>query len=143
MKSKFKLSTMTVLGLGLVIYLTGLCLLFISSLNHNIKLFLMSNTTSFTLKIVGFCLFVLGFVIFMIAVTKIYKNNKVKESKKDLIVEGKADVITIIISTYVMIIMIVLCLFFDQILGALFFGITILIQSVVNSLLIKYYSKRL
>ena len=86
-------------------------------------------------------LFVVGFVIFMISVILLYKDNKILEDSKNLIIEGKADVITIIIMTYVLIFMLVICLIFDEVIGALLFGLSILIQSIVNSILINYYNK--
>jgi hypothetical protein len=36
--------------------------------------------------------------------------------------------------------MLVVCLMFDQVIGALLFGIAILIQNVLNAILIKYFS---
>ena len=42
--------------------------------------------------------------------------------------------------TYIMIFMIVVCLLTDQIIGALLFGITIILQTIINAILIRYYS---
>ena len=80
--------------------------------------------------------------MFMIAIVILYKDNEIKENNLNLIIEGKADVLTIIFMTYIMIFMLVLCLLFDEIIGALLFGLTIIIQSILNTILIKYYSKR-
>jgi hypothetical protein len=93
------------------------------------------------MKLVGGILFFVGFLIFIISVIFLYKNNEVQDNTRSLILEGKADVITIIVMTYVMIFMIVLCLLCDQIIGALLFGATIIIQTFVNNLLLAYYNK--
>ena len=77
----------------------------------------------------------------MIAVIFLYKNDNIQENTVNLIIEGKADVITLIVMTYVLIFMIVICLLYNELIGALLFGITIIIQSVVNTILIRYYSK--
>ena len=77
----------------------------------------------------------------MMAVVYFYKHEKIRENYKDLIAEGKADVITIMIMTYIMVIMLVLCLLFDQLIGALLFGVTLFIQSILNSLLLRYFNK--
>ena len=68
-------------------------------------------------------------------------NNNVIYNKRNLIIEGKADVITLIVMTYVMIFMVVVCLLYDELIGALLFGVTIIIQTTLNSILISYYSK--
>lgn len=147
-ESKKKYGVIIIFILGLVMYLLGLFLLFGSTLSRNsflAKLF--QKITIFTkislvkIKILGVILFLLGFILFMIAVVCLYKNNELKEDNKNLIIEGKADVITIIVMTYVMIFMLVVCLIFSDILGALLFGITIIIQSILNSVLIMYYNK--
>lgn len=75
----------------------------------------------------------------MISVILLYKNNDITENTRELVIEGRADVITIIVMTYVMIFMLVTCLLFDEVIGALLFGITILIQSILNTILIKYF----
>ena len=93
------------------------------------------------MKILGAILFIIGFIIFMIAVVLLYKNNNVSDNARNLIIEGKADVITLIIMTYIMIFMIVICLVYDEIIGALLFGVTIVLQTIINSILISYYSK--
>ena len=131
---KKKIKTLTILFfiMGLVLYLSGLLLLFIASIYFNLNF----------LKIIGASLFLIGFIMFMVAIIILYKDNEIKENNLNLIIEGKADVLTIIFMTYIMIFMLVLCLIFDEIIGALLFGITIIIQSVLNTILIKYYSKR-
>lgn len=131
---KKKIKTLTVLFfiMGLILYLSGLLLLFGASVYFNINI----------LKILGFILFLIGFLMFMVSIVILYKDNEIKENNLNLIIEGKADVLTIIFMTYIMIFMLVLCLIFDQILGSLLFGITIIIQSVLNTVLIKYFSKR-
>ncbi|MGN1371760.1 MAG: hypothetical protein ACI4XM_05765 [Candidatus Coprovivens sp.] len=132
---------------GLSLYLVGIILLFSSSL-RNISLFsIFFSKLVFTtelirkLKVLGVILFVIGFIVFMIAVISLYKNNDSMDNHKNLIIEGKADVITLVIMTYVMIFMVVICLLYDELIGALLFGITIVIQTLLNSLLISYYSK--
>lgn len=134
--------------IGLVIYLVGLFLLFGSTLGKVAiikKLFsfvpMIVNGSLSSIKLIGGILFAIGFIVFMIAVILLYKDNKITEDNKNLIIEGKADVITIIIMTYVMIFMLVLCLVFDEVIGALLFGITIVVQSVLNSILINYFNK--
>ena len=146
-KRKTSLLTMLFFGIGLVLYLTGIILLFSSSLKKIPFLKAFFSNIDYTsnvlnsMKLTGGILFFVGFVLFLLAVVFLYKNNEVKDSTRSLIIEGKADVITIIVMTYVMIFMIVLCLLCDQVIGALLFGCSIIIQSLVNSLLIKYYSK--
>ncbi len=134
--------------IGLIVYILGLFLLFgtslerisfIKSIMSHIPFIFDKNTS--IIKLYGGILFIIGFVIFMISVILLYKDNKILEDSKNLIIEGKADVITIIIMTYVLIFMLVICLMFDEVIGALLFGIAILIQSVVNTVLINYYNK--
>ena len=134
--------------IGLIVYILGLFLLFgtslerisfIKSIMSHIP-FIFDKSTSI-IKLYGGILFIIGFVIFMISVILLYKDNKILEDSKNLIIEGKADVITIIIMTYVLIFMLVICLMFDEVIGALLFGIAILIQSIVNTVLINYYNK--
>lgn len=145
-KRKTSLVTMLFFGIGLVLYLTGIILLFSSSLKKIPVLRTFFSNVDYTgkdfdsMKLTGGILFFVGFVLFLVAVVFLYKNNEVKDNNRSLIIEGKADVITIIVMTYLMIFMIVVCLLFEQIIGALLFGIAIIIQTIVNSLLIKYYS---
>lgn len=131
---KKKIKTLTILFfiMGLILYLSGLLILFGTSVYFNINI----------LKIIGAALFLIGFIMFMISIVILYKDNEIKENNLNLIIEGKADVLTIIFMTYIMIFMLVLCLLFDEIIGALLFGLTIIIQSILNTILIKYYSKR-
>lgn len=145
-KRKTSMLTMLFFAIGLVMYLTGMILLFCSSLKKiplleaffsNVNL--NSNILN-SMKLVGGLLFLIGFIIFIIAVILLYKNNEVQDSTRSLIIEGKADVITLIVMTYVMIFMIVVCLLTDQIIGALLFGITIILQTIINAILIRYYS---
>jgi len=145
-KRKTSMLTMLFFAIGLVMYLTGMILLFCSSLKKiplleaffsNINL--NSNILN-SMKLVGGLLFLIGFIIFIIAVILLYKNNEVQDSTRSLIIEGKADVITLIVMTYIMIFMIVVCLLTDQIIGALLFGITIILQTIINAILIRYYS---
>ena len=133
---------------GLIIYLVGLFLLFGASLTRleGIKKILpdiiLTRSTLLSIKIFGAILFLIGFVIFMISVILLYKEDKIKENDKELIIEGRADVITIIVMTYVLIFMLVICLIFDEVIGALLFGVAILIQSVLNNFLLQYYRKK-
>ncbi|MBE6146148.1 MAG: hypothetical protein IKM55_00900 [Bacilli bacterium] len=145
-KRKTSMLTMLFFAIGLVMYLTGMILLFCSSLKKiplleaffsNVNL--NSNILN-SMKLVGGLLFLIGFIIFIIAVILLYKNNEVQDSTRSLIIEGKADVITLIVMTYIMIFMIVVCLLTDQIIGALLFGITIILQTIINAILIRYYS---
>lgn len=145
-KRKTSMLTMLFFAIGLVMYLTGMILLFCSSLKKiplleaffsNVNLD--SNILN-SMKLVGGLLFLIGFIIFIIAVILLYKNNEVQDSTRSLIIEGKADVITLIVMTYIMIFMIVVCLLTDQIIGALLFGITIILQTIINAILIRYYS---
>ena len=145
-KRKTSLITMLFFGIGIVLYLTGIILLFSSSLKKIPVFRAFFSNVDYTskafdsMKFMGGILFFVGFVLFLVSVVFLYKNNEVKDNNRSLIIEGKADVITIIVMTYVMIFMIVVCLLFEQIIGALLFGIAIIIQTIVNSLLIKYYS---
>ena len=144
-KRKTSMLTMLFFAIGLVLYLTGIILLFSSSLKKipllqaffsNVNL---TNDTLNSMKLVGGILFFVGFIIFIVAVILLYKNNEVQDNNRNLIIEGKADVITLIVMTYVMIFMIVVCLLCDQLIGALLFGVTIVIQTLINGILIKYY----
>lgn len=134
---------------GLIIYLTGLFILFCSTLTRieNFRrLFpnlVYTRNSLMGVKLLGCILFIIGFIIFMVSVVLLYKKDKIKENVQELIIEGKADVITIIVMTYLLIFMLVICLVFDQVIGALLFGITLLIQSVLNNTLIKYFKKNL
>ena len=146
-KRKIGIFSILCFVVGLSLYLVGIILLFSSSL-RNISLFsVFFSKLVFTtelickFKILGVILFVIGFIVFMIAVISLYKNNDSIDNNKNLIIEGKADVITLVIMTYVMIFMVVICLLYDELIGALLFGITIVIQTLLNSLLISYYSK--
>ncbi len=144
MNKKVDLKMFICFIVGLVTYLVGLFLLFWSGLSKNnvIHFIDLTNNVITKMKIIGIVLFVIGFILFMFAVVSMYKKDKIVESNRDLIIEGKADVITIIIMTYIMIVMLVLCLLFDQIIGALLFGVVILVQSVVNNVLIKYFDRK-
>ena len=135
--------------IGLLIYLVGLFLLFgttltkIQSIKKLYPNFVYTRNTIMGIKLLGIILFFIGFIIFMASVIFLYKKDKIKENVKDLIIEGKADVITIIVMTYLLIVMLVLCLVFDQIIGALLFAITILVQSILNTILLKYYKNKI
>ena len=145
-KRKTSLLTMLFFVIGLVMYLVGTILLFSSTLKKIPVFQAFFSNVDYTsnalnnMRVTGGILFFVGFILFLLAIVFLYKNNNVSDSNRTLIIEGKADVITIIIMTYVMICMIILCLLFEQIIGALLFGIAILIQAIVNSVLIKYFS---
>ena len=145
-KRKTSMLTMLFFVIGLVLYLTGIILLFSSSLKKIPLLEAFFSNIDYTsnvlnsMKLTGGILFFVGFIIFIIAVILLYKNNDVKDNTRSLIIEGKADVITLIVMTYVMIFMIVLCLLCDQVIGALLFGIAIIVQTLINAILIKYYN---
>ena len=147
-KKKIKVSYVIGFISGLIIYLIGLFLLFGASLVklESVKSFipdvLLTRGTIGNIKVLGVVLFLIGFIIFMISVINLYKEEKIKENVKDLIVEGRADVITIVVMTYVLIVMLIICLLLEEVIGALLFGIAILIQSVLNTCLIKYFKKR-
>ena len=147
MKKKNKKNIIVIICfcIGLILYLCGLFLLFGSSLSKlgiiNSIVPTISNSNAHLLKLIGIILFMIGFFIFMFSVIMLYKDSNSIQHNKDLIIEGKADVITIIVMIYVMIFMLVICLVFDQVIGALLFGVTILIQCVLNSILIRYYGK--
>ena len=134
---------------GLIIYLIGLFILFcatLARLENFRKLFpnlVYTRNSLMGIKLLGCILFIIGFILFMVSIVLLYKKDKIKEDVKELIIEGKADVITIIVMTYVLIFMLVICLVFDQIIGALLFGIALLIQSVLNNILIKYFKNNL
>lgn len=146
-KRKISIVTILLFVIGIVMYLGGLFLLFGSGISKtSLSNIFFSNivlTSSILnkMKIIGAILFLLGFILFMIAVIFLYKNDNIQENTVNLIIEGKADVITLIVMTYVLFFMIVICLLYNELIGALLFGITIIIQSVVNTILIRYYSK--
>lgn len=143
-RKKRKINVLTILFfvIGLVLYLLGILLLF-SSVLKNVSVFkgFFVNINITNVKMAGGFFFLIGFIIFMISVILLYKNNTVVDNTRNLIIEGKADVITLIIMTYVMIFMVVICLIYDEIIGALLFGISIIVQTIVNNILISYYSK--
>lgn len=145
-KRKTSMLTMLFFAIGLVMYLTGIVLLICSGLKNIPLLESFFSNVNLTdnilnsMKLVGGLLFFVGFVIFIIAIISLYKKNEVQDNTRSLIIEGKADVITLIVMTYIMIFMIVVCLITDQIIGALLFGITIILQTLINAILIKYYS---
>lgn len=145
-KRKKSMLTMLFFAIGLVLYLTGIILLFSSSFKNiplleaffsNVNI---TNNVLNSMKLVGGILFFVGFIVFIVSVILLYKNNDVQDNTRNLIIEGKADVITLIVMTYVMIFMIVVCLISDQLIGAVLFGVTIIIQTIINSILIKYYN---
>ena len=147
-KNKFNITIMISFFGGIVVYLIGLFLLFGASatkLEFLRKIFtnisLTQNAVN-SMKLYGLVLFLIGFVIFMVSVVLLYKNNEITENVRELVVEGKADVITIVVMTYVLIFMLVVCLLFDEVIGALLFGIAILIQSILNNILIRYFKNR-
>lgn len=146
-RRKLSILNMFLFVIGLVIYLTGLLLLFGAGISRTkIASILFANiniTTKLinTLKTTGLILFVIGFIVFLIAVIFLYKNDKIQENNTNLIIEGKADVITLIVMTYVMMFMMVICLVYNELIGALLFGIAVVVQSIVNSSLIWYFSK--
>ena len=132
---------------GMVLYLSGLFLIFGTSFKQFTilkdffaKLPLTSNVIN-NMRLYGVIFFFIGFAIFIMSVILLYKNNKITESTKELIIEGQADVITLLVMSYVMVFMLVLCLMFDQIIGALLFGIALLVQNILNAILIKYFSR--
>ena len=147
-KKKIKISYVIGFISGLIIYLIGLFLLFgaslvkLDSVRNYIPDVLLTRGTISNIKVLGLVLFLIGFIVFMVSIINLYKEEKIKENVKDLIVEGRADVITIIVMTYVLIVMLIICLLLDEVIGALLFGIAILIQSVLNTCLIKYFKKR-
>lgn len=126
--------------IGLVLYLSGLFFLIVSTLSHTSVIHIAKEADTL-FRMIGIVLFAIGFTLFMMAVVYFYKHEKIRENYKDLIVEGKADVITIMVMTYIMIIMLVLCLLFNQLIGALLFGVTLFIQSILNALLLHYFNK--
>jgi len=146
---KKKKNTLPIIGFiaGMITYLTGLFLLFGTTLTRvkfirdRFPNFVFTNNSLMGIKILGLILFFIGFTIFMISVISLFKSNKIKSNPKDLIVEGKADMLTIIIMTYILIFMLVICIVFDQIIGSLLFGFAVLFQSALNTILIKYFKK--
>ncbi len=149
-KEKKKKTPFLIIGFvsGLIIYLIGLFLLFgagLTKINRIKNIFpaiVLTRSSIMGIKVFGAILFLIGFAIFMLSVILLYKEDNIKENVKELIIEGRADVITIIVMTYVLIFMLVVCLIFDEVIGALLFGIAILIQSVLNNFLLRYYRKK-
>ena len=139
--------TIFIFVFGLIMYLCGLLLLFSSSIKKAgfIRIFnsntLVTSDMIVKLKILGAVLFLVGFLLFLLAVIFLYKEDKIQENNVNLIIEGKADVITIIVMTYVMIFMLVVCLVFNEYIGAFLFGFAIVIQTIINSILIRLYNK--
>ena len=80
-RKKRKLSVLAMLCfvLGLVLYLAGIIMLFSSSLRQ-VPVFeaFFSNAMNFgNVKLIGGLLFLIGFIVFMIAVVLLYKNNNI------------------------------------------------------------------
>ena len=126
--------------LGIILYLSGLFLLFVSVFKSSKIISMFGSTNSVTVfRIISVVAFAIGFFLFLIGLIYYYKSNKIFEQNKDLIVEGKADMITIMIMTYMMIFMVIICIILDELIGALLFGICIVVQSIVNMILIKYF----
>lgn len=146
-KKKYGILTILFFVVGLIIYLSGLMLLFGTGFNKGslvnilFKGMTLSEETILKMKITGTILFIIGFIVFMISIVLLYKNDRIQDNNYNLIIEGKADVITIIVMTYIMIFMLVICLLYNQYVGALLFGVCIIIQSIINWILIKYFSK--
>lgn len=146
-KKKSNKLVITCFVIGLIIYLIGLFLLFSSSISkYSIGKYIFSNVELTTtllkqMKLIGSLLFIIGFIIFMISVIVLYKNDSIEDGDVNLIIEGKADVVTIIVMTYVMIFMLVICLVFNQSIGALLFAICLILQILLNNFFIKYYNK--
>ncbi len=144
---KIKTFTILLFVIGLVIYLVGLLLIFGSTIGKTSFVSLFFSNAQFDLivinrmKLIGCSLFVVGFVLFMMSIIFLYKNNEIYEDNKNLIIEGKADVITLIVMFYVMMFMVVICLIYNEIIGALLFGVTIIIQCLLNAGLIRYFNK--
>ena len=142
-KKKKNTLVITCCIVGLIVYL----ILFSSSISkYSVGKYLFSDVTLTTtllkqMKILGSLLFIVGFVVFMISVIILYKNDNIEDGDVNLIIEGKADVVTIIVMTYVMIFMLVICLVFNQSIGALLFAICLIIQICLNNFFIKYYNK--
>lgn len=148
-RKRRKKSVLTILlfVIGLVTYLVGLLLIFGSGIskmaivqklfsNLNLSVAVIKN-----MKIMGAIMFIGGFAVFMISIVFLYKNDNIQEDSKNLIIEGKADVITLIVMNYIMMFMVVICLLYNELIGALLFGVAIVIQSVLNGILINYYNK--
>ncbi|MBQ4030700.1 MAG: hypothetical protein II625_02985 [Bacilli bacterium] len=146
-KKKSSGLTIFIFVFGLIMYLSGLLLLLSSSIKKAgfIRVFnssvVVTSDMIVKLKILGAILFLVGFLLFLLAVIFLYKEDKIQENNVNLIIEGKADVITIIVMTYVMIFMLVVCLVFNEYIGAFLFGFAIVIQTIINSLLIRLYNK--
>ena len=127
--------------LGLILYLGGLLLLFGASFKSPKIMQLFGGIdAALPVKITGIILFAIGFFMFLAGLIYFYKSNKLFEQNKDLIIEGKADMITIMVMTYLMIFMVIICIILDELIGALLFGVCIVVQSVINMVLLKIFS---
>ena len=127
--------------LGLILYLGGLLLLFGASFKSPKIMQLFGGFDAILpVKIIGIILFAIGFFMFLAGLIYFYKSNKLFEQNKDLIIEGKADMITIMVMTYLMIFMVIICIILDELIGALLFGVCIVVQSVINMVLLKIFS---
>ena len=128
--------------LGIVLYVCGLFLLLVSFFKSSkITAMFHSSTAVTVFKVISISAFAIGFFIFVLGLVYFYKSNKLFDQNKDLIIEGKADMITIVIMTYLMIFMVIICIILDELIGALLFGICIVVQSVVNMCLLLYFRK--
>ncbi len=128
--------------LGLILYLGGLFLIFGASFKSPKIMSLFGGLEAAkSVKLIGIILFAVGFFMFLAGLVYFYRSNKLFEQNKDLIIEGKADMITIMVMTYLMIFMVIICIILDELVGALLFGICIVVQSVINMVLLKVFSK--
>ena len=127
--------------LGTLMYLCGLFLLFVCTFKSSKIISMFGNVQYVKIfKLIGIVTFVIGFVMFVIGLINYYKSNKVFESNKDLIIEGKADMITIMVMMYLMIFMVIICIVLGEYIGSLLFVVCIIIQSILNVVLNKYFA---
>jgi len=128
--------------LGILLYVCGLFLLFVSSFKSTKIMAMFHSSNAVTVfKVISISAFAIGFFIFLLGLVHFYKSNKLFDQNKDLIIEGKADMITIVVMTYLMIFMVIICIILNVLIGALLFGICIVVQSVVNMCLLLYFRK--
>ena len=123
--------------LGLSLYLSGFFLIAFIYFDR-LKFFKFIENPKH-LSFIAFILLIVGFVILGFELLHFYKYTTVVKQKEELIIEGKINIINIILINYLTLFMTILCLLFKQYIAIFLFVISLLIINVSNFLLKKYY----
>ena len=126
---------------GFMLDVIGLILILSSTLKNISLLSNINSNIISMLKIVGGILFGIGLIICIIGLVMIYKYDNVIDKRRDLVIEGKAGIITILIMNVVLLLLFVMCILMDEYFAAILFGLALLILNVLNRVLIAIFSK--